>query len=63
MYDHPQVLPCIKSIYRSLKNKKGLICKDCATLLEECGEIKIKNRQSGALLGTWEKLMLKMSLA
>jgi len=53
----------LKSIFRSLKNKRGLICKDYATLLEECGEIKIKKRQSGALLGTWEKSMLKMSLA
>ena len=53
----------LKSIYRSLKNKRGLICQDYATLLEECGEIKIKKRQSGALLGTWKKSMLKMSLA
>ena len=53
----------LKSIYRSLKNKRGLICQDYATLLEECGEIKIKKRQSGALLGTWEKSMLKISLA
>jgi len=53
----------LKSIYRSLKNKRALICQDYATLLEECGEIKIKKRQSGALLGTWEKSMLKMSLA
>ena len=53
----------LKSIYRSLKNKRGLICQDYATLLEECGEVKIKKRQSGALLGTWEKSMLKMSLA
>ena len=53
----------LKSIYRSLKNKRGLICQDYATLLEECGEIKIKKRQSGALLGTWEKSMLKMSVA
>ena len=53
----------LKSIYRSLKNKRGLICQDYATLLEECGEIKIKKRQSGALIGAWEKSMLKMSLA
>jgi len=53
----------LKSIYRSFKNKRGLICRDYATLLEECGEIKIKKIQSGALLGTWEKSMLKMSLA
>ena len=53
----------LKSIYRSLKNKRGLICQDYATLLEECGEIKIKKIQSGALLGTWEKSILKISLA
>ena len=53
----------LKSIYRSLKNKRGLICQDYATLLEECGEIKIKKRQSGALLGTWEKSMLNISIA
>ena len=39
----------LKSIYRSLKNKRGLICQDYATLLEECGEIKIKKRQSLSL--------------
>ena len=53
----------LKSIYRSLKNKRGLICQDYATLLEECSEIKIKKRQSGVLLGTWEKSILEMSLA
>jgi len=53
----------LKSIYRSFKNKRGIICKDYAALLEECGEIKIKKRQSGDLLGTWKKLILKMSLA
>ena len=52
----------LKSIYRSLKNQRGLLCQDYATLLEECGEIEIKKRNSGALLGTWEKSMLKMSL-
>ena len=51
----------LKSIYRSLKNKRGLICQDYATLLEECGENNIKKRQNGALLGTWEKSMLKIS--
>ena len=49
----------LKSIYRSFKNKRGPICRDYATLLEECGEIKKK--QSRALLGTWENSMLKMS--
>ena len=53
----------LKSIYRSLKNKRGLICQDYATLLEECGENKNKKRKSGALLGTWQKSMLKKSLA
>ena len=53
----------LKSIYRSLKNKRGLICQDYATLLEECGKINIEKRQSGALLGTWEKSLPKMSLA
>ena len=53
----------LKSLYRSLKNKRELICQDYATLLEACGKTKIKKRQSGALLGTWEKSMLKNSLA
>ena len=53
----------LKSIYRSLKNKRALICQDYATLLEECGENKNKKRKSGALLGTWQKSMLKKSLA
>ena len=52
----------LKSIYRSLKNKRGLICQDYATLLEECSEIKIKKRQSGVLLGTGGKLRLNSSL-
>jgi len=52
----------LKSIYRLSKNKRGLICQDYATLIEECGEIEMKKRQSGALLGTWEKSMLIMSL-
>ena len=52
----------LKSIYRSLKNNRALICLDYATLLEECAEIKIKKRQSGSLLGTWEKSTLKISL-
>ena len=53
----------LKSLYRSLKNKRELICQDYATLLEACGKTKIKKRQNGALLGTWEKSMLKISLA
>jgi len=59
MYNHPQVLPCIKSIYRSLKNRRRPIRQDYATFLEECSEIKIKKRRSGALLGTWERFMLE----
>ena len=53
----------LKSIYRSLKNKRALICQDYASLLEECGENKNKKIKSGALLGTWQKSMLKKSLA
>jgi len=53
----------LKSLYRSLKNKRDLICQDYATLLEECGEIKIKKIQSRALLGAWEKSTPKTSLS
>jgi len=53
----------LKSIYRSFKNKRGPICQDYPSLLEECGGIKFKKRQSGALLGTWQNSMLKKSLA
>ena len=42
----------LKSLYRSLKNKRGLICKDYEDLLDECGKINVKKRQSGILLGT-----------
>ena len=53
----------LKSIYRSLKNNRALICRDYATLLEECGEKKNNKIKSDALLGTWQKSMLKKSLA
>jgi len=53
----------LKSIYRSLKNKRALICRDYATLLKECGENKNKKIKSDALLGTWQKSMVKKSLA
>ena len=53
----------LKSIYWSLKNKWALFCQDYATLIEEGGEINVKKIQSVDLLGTWKKLMLKMSLA
>ena len=48
----------LKSIYRSLKNKRGLICQDYATLLEECAGVKFKKKQSRVLLGTGGKLRL-----
>ena len=41
----------LKSLYRSLKNKRGLICQDYEALLDECEKIKVKKRQSGVLLG------------
>ena len=41
----------LKSLYRSLKNKRGLICQDYEAMLDECGKIKVKKRQSGVLLG------------
>jgi len=42
-----------------LKNRRRPIRQDYATFLEECSEIKIKKRRSGALLGTWERFMLE----
>jgi len=49
----------LKSIYRSLKNKRGLICQDYATLLEECGKINIEKRQSGAFYRNMGKINAK----
>ena len=45
----------LKSLFRSLKNKRDLICKDYEALLDECGEVKIKKRQNGVLLGVWSE--------
>ena len=43
----------LKSLYRSLKDKRDIICQDYGTLLEECNEV-IK-KQSGVLFGTYSK--------
>ena len=48
----------LKSLYRSLKNKRGLICQDYEALLEECDEIKIKKSKGDVLLGKWIKSKL-----
>ena len=52
----------LKSLYRSLKNKRELICKDYGTLLEECAGVKIKKKQRGVLLGTREESRLNSSV-
>ena len=41
----------LKSLYRSLKDKRDLICQDYGKLLEECNEVKVVKRQSGILFG------------
>ena len=41
----------LKSLYRSLKNKRDIICQDYGKLLEECNEVKVVKRQSGILFG------------
>ena len=43
----------LKSLYRSLKDKRDLICQDYGTLLEECNEVIEK--QIGILFGTYSK--------
>ena len=43
----------LKSLYRSLKDKRDIICQDYGTLLEECNVIIEK--QSGVLFGTYSK--------
>ena len=43
----------LKSLYRSLEDKRDIICKDYGTLLEECNEVIEK--QSGVLFGTYSK--------
>ena len=40
----------LKSLYRSIKNKRGLICQDYEALLDECNKLKFEKRQSGELL-------------
>ena len=45
----------LKSLYRSLKDKRDLICQDYGTMIEECGGVKFKKRQSGVLFGTHGK--------
>ena len=44
----------LKSLFRSLKNKRSLICQDYKNLLEECRELKIKKLKSDVLLGISE---------
>ena len=41
----------LKSLYRSLKDKRDIICEDYGSMLEECGGVKFKKRQSGVLFG------------
>ena len=43
----------LKSLYRSLKEKRDLICQDYGTLLEECNQVVKK--QNGILFGTYSK--------
>jgi len=43
----------LKSLYRSLKDKRDIICQNYGTLLEECNEV-IK-KQIGVLFGTYSK--------
>ena len=45
----------LKSLYRSLKNKRDIICQDYGKLLEECNEVKVVKRQSGILFGRMGK--------
>ena len=42
----------LKSLYRSLKDKRDIICEDYGSMLEECGEVIVEKRQSGVLFGT-----------
>ena len=43
----------LKSLYRSLKDKRDIICQDYRTLLEECNEVIVK--QSGVLFGLYNR--------
>ena len=45
----------LKSLYRSLKDKRDLICQDYGTMLEGCGGVKFKKRKSGVLFGRMGK--------
>ena len=39
----------LKSLYRALKDKRDIICKDYGTLLEECGKTIVSYREKGIL--------------
>jgi len=43
----------LKSLFRSFKNKRGLICRDYGAWIVECS--KIKKRQGGVFLGFWSE--------
>lgn len=43
----------LKSLYRSLKEKRDIICQEYRALLEECNEVV--NKHSGILYGTYSK--------
>ena len=47
----------LKSPYRSLKEKRDIICQDYGTLLEECnrGKLEVEKRKIGILFGTYSK--------
>ena len=45
----------LKSLYRSLEDKRNLICQDYGTLLEECGSNYSGVKRSTRKLSGWEK--------
>ena len=47
----------LKSLYRSLKDKRKIICEDYGTLLEECNEVEVEvvKRQNWILFGIRDK--------
>ena len=51
----------LKSLYRSLKDKRDLICQDYGKLLEECNEVEVEvvKRQNGILFGTYRETKWK----
>ncbi len=51
----------LKSLYRSLEDKRNLICRDYGTLLEECNEVEVEvvKRQNGILFGTYRETKWK----